>query len=451
MIEAVGEGVAKAWMGERVWVYLAGWQTPVGHRGRVHGRAGREGGAARRRVLRARRVARRPRAHRLPLPVLRRPDRGPARARRGRRGRRRPRAIELAKWGGAEVVTTVSSAEKAELASAADVIVNYREDGAAEQIGKVDRIVEVALGPNLELDLAVANPHATIVTYAADQPTAELPIRAADDGEPDVARSCCSTRSRSRRKHDAIGGVSKAVEAGALTTLPLHRFPLAETAAAHDAVENGAVGKVVIDTGESLCTRDHAQELPNHRAGRGDELPAPARRLDPQAHHRHRTSSPILGPIHGALFVAYVALAILLRPEQGWDTKTTAADPARRRGPVRRLRRGPLAHVVFPIACSFVGRIVSSGTNARGGRFTANTHAAATSSGISIWSRTSRDGRLRAGCRGSRCPRRRGGSPCCGSRPRPRSPRRASAPAARPWRPGRPGPSGPSRSRRRCR
>ena len=49
-------------------------------------------------------------------------------------------------------------------------------------------------------------------------------------------------------KHDAIGGVSKAVEAGALTTLPLHRFPLAETAAAHDAVENGAVGKVVIDT-----------------------------------------------------------------------------------------------------------------------------------------------------------------------------------------------------------
>ena len=32
-------------------------------------------------------------------------------------------AIELAKWGGAEVVTTVSSPEKAELASAADVVV----------------------------------------------------------------------------------------------------------------------------------------------------------------------------------------------------------------------------------------------------------------------------------------------------------------------------------------
>ena len=156
-------------------------------------------------------------------------------------------AIELAKWGGAEVVTTVSSAEKAELASAADVIVNYREPGAAEQIGKVDRIVEVALGPNLELDLAVANPHATIVTYAADQPTAELPIRAAMTANLTFRFMLLYTIPEPS-KHDAIGGVSKAVEAGALTTLPLHRFPLAETAAAHDAVENGAVGKVVIDT-----------------------------------------------------------------------------------------------------------------------------------------------------------------------------------------------------------
>jgi NADPH2:quinone reductase len=41
--------------------------------------------------------------------------------------------------------------------------------------------------------------------------------------------------------------VSEAVAAGALTTLPIHRFPLEETGAAHDAVEGGAVGKVVID------------------------------------------------------------------------------------------------------------------------------------------------------------------------------------------------------------
>ena len=31
----------------------------------------------------------------------------------------------------------------------------------------------------------------------------------------------------------------------------------------------------------------------------------------------------VLGPIHGALFVAYVALALYVRPDEGWSTKTT--------------------------------------------------------------------------------------------------------------------------------
>jgi NADPH2:quinone reductase len=45
----------------------------------------------------------------------------------------------------------------------------------------------------------------------------------------------------------AVDGVSRALADGALTTLPLHRFPLERAAEAHDAVEGGAVGKVVID------------------------------------------------------------------------------------------------------------------------------------------------------------------------------------------------------------
>ena len=51
---------------------------------------------------------------------------------------------------------------------------------------------------------------------------------------------------------DAEADVSAAAAAGVLevgeaTGLPLHRFSLSETAAAHDAVENGTVGKVLID------------------------------------------------------------------------------------------------------------------------------------------------------------------------------------------------------------
>ncbi len=46
--------------------------------------------------------------------------------------------------------------------------------------------------------------------------------------------------------------VAAAVAAGALRVgaeagLPLHRYPLEQTAAAHDAVEDDAVGKVLID------------------------------------------------------------------------------------------------------------------------------------------------------------------------------------------------------------
>jgi DNA-binding NarL/FixJ family response regulator len=41
--------------------------------------------------------------------------------------------------------------------------------------------------------------------------------------------------------------VTAALRAGALTPLPLHRFALEDIAAAHDAVEGGAVGKVLVD------------------------------------------------------------------------------------------------------------------------------------------------------------------------------------------------------------
>src|SRR4051794_25403490 len=247
VVDALGEGVAKAWMGERVWVYFAAWQRQWGTAAQytvvptTHvvplGDADFELGAS------------------LGIPALTAyhclfAD-GPVEGKRvlvaGGAGAVGHAALELAKWGGAsEVVTTVSSAEKAELCRAADVIVNYRDEGAAGKIGKVDRIVEVALGPNLELDLEVANPHATISTYASDVATAEVPIRKLMS--PNLLLRFVLVYTIPQEALDAaVAGVSKAVGARALTTLPLHRFPLAETAAAHEAVEAGAVGKVVID------------------------------------------------------------------------------------------------------------------------------------------------------------------------------------------------------------
>jgi NADPH:quinone reductase len=159
-------------------------------------------------------------------------------------------AIELAKRGGARVVSTVSSAEKAALAekAGADLVVNYRSPDAADRVkafGPVDRIVEVALGANLGLDLAVVRPHGTIVTYAAEPADPALPVRA------------CMTANLTLEfvllygvPADVLGraaaDISAALAAGELTGLPGRKFPLADIAAAHDAAEGGAVGKVIV-------------------------------------------------------------------------------------------------------------------------------------------------------------------------------------------------------------
>jgi NADPH2:quinone reductase len=51
---------------------------------------------------------------------------------------------------------------------------------------------------------------------------------------------------------EAVADISAAVEDGVLTVgeksgLPLHRFSLADSGAAHQAVEDSVVGKVLID------------------------------------------------------------------------------------------------------------------------------------------------------------------------------------------------------------
>jgi NADPH:quinone reductase len=164
-------------------------------------------------------------------------------------------AIELAKRAGARVIATVSGPYKAELAAkaGADLVVNYREPGAAEQIsafagpGGVDHVVELALGANLELDLAVLRrPGGRIVTYAAEAADPVLPVRACMTANV-LLRFVLVYGVPPEAVDEALREISAALAAGTLTELPVTRFPLDEIAAAHDAVEGGAVvGKVVV-------------------------------------------------------------------------------------------------------------------------------------------------------------------------------------------------------------
>jgi len=168
-------------------------------------------------------------------------------------------AIQLAAWSGATVVTTVSGDEKAALATAAgaDHTVNYRTQDAATAIRQfapdgVDLIAEVSPAQNNELDVAVARNGATIAIYANN---------GGDTFSVDVRRTfALNLRYQFLLLYTldpallaaAAQDVTSAVAAGALRVgekagLPLHHYPLAATQAAHDAVEHGAVGKVLID------------------------------------------------------------------------------------------------------------------------------------------------------------------------------------------------------------
>jgi NADPH2:quinone reductase len=167
-------------------------------------------------------------------------------------------AIQLARWAGARVLATVSSGAKARLASAAGAehVVSYLSESAAEELRAlapegVDVIVEVAPAANAVLDAAVVAPGGTVAVYAVED--RELLLGA----WPLMARNVryeflLVYTVPPAAKHQAVADVSAAVADGALPVgeeagLPLHRFPLERTGDAHDAVEQGAVGKVLVD------------------------------------------------------------------------------------------------------------------------------------------------------------------------------------------------------------
>jgi NADPH2:quinone reductase len=272
-IDAVGDGVDDSRVGERVWVWEAAWQRA-------------DGTAQEYVVLPERQAVRLPddvsfdAGASLGIPALTAhrcltvSELGPSRLApdalaaqtvlvAGGAGAVGHAAIQLARWSGARVITTVSGEEKAKLAQAAGAehVVNYRSSDALDQIRRlapdgVDVVVELAPAANAALDAAVLAPNGTVATYAGD-------------GGVEFQLSVSELMSRNIRyqfmlvytvppavKEQAVADVSSAAADGALPVgedagLPLHRFPLERAAEAHAAVERATVGKVLVDLPES--------------------------------------------------------------------------------------------------------------------------------------------------------------------------------------------------------
>ena len=171
-------------------------------------------------------------------------------------------ATQLARWSGATVVTTVSSDAKAGLARAAgaDHVVNYRTSDATKEIRAiapdgVDIAVEVAPAQNIGIDLDVVKVHGLVSIYANNGgDELSMPLRAAF-GKNLRFQFLILYTLHQHLVQAAVEDVNAAVEAGAFRVgqeagVPLHHFPLEQTAAAQDAVEGGAVGKVLVDVAD---------------------------------------------------------------------------------------------------------------------------------------------------------------------------------------------------------
>ncbi len=161
-------------------------------------------------------------------------------------------AIELAVRAGARVATTVSGPEKGELAKAAGahLVVDYTSDDPVEQLKafapRMDRIIEVNIGVNLGMDLALAGPDTTIVCYAASGPDPTLPVRAAMSANVTIRFVLLYGVPRASLV-EGTQVVTEALSASALTSLPVHRFALDDAVAAHEAQEANVTGKVLLD------------------------------------------------------------------------------------------------------------------------------------------------------------------------------------------------------------
>jgi NADPH2:quinone reductase len=270
VVDAVGEGVEQALHGLRVWVWEAAYGRPAG------GTAQEYALVPARHVVLLPDVASFDLGASLGIPFLTAhrcltvnedgPDRlGPGTLEgrtvlvSGGAGAVGNAAIQLARWSDATVITTVSSPEKAHLAgrAGADHVIDYRRQDVVAEVRAiaphgVNSVVEVAAATNAGIDVAVLARHGAVAVYADDggRPL-EVPVRPLMTPNARWQFVLVYTAPdpwRARALDDVATAVlDGAVRVGEDAGLPLHHYPLEQAAAAHAAVERGAVGKVLLD------------------------------------------------------------------------------------------------------------------------------------------------------------------------------------------------------------
>ena len=256
IIEATGEGVDAGRKGQEVWVYEAFWQRP-------------HGTAADYCVVPADRA--------VPLPAGATFAAGatfgiPAlTAHRavfadglvngqtvlvtGGAGAVAAYAIQFASLGGARVLATVSSPEKAERAThfGADATIDRKTEDVAARVKEltkgagVDRIVEVDFGGNYATSMAIIKENGVIAGYSSDS-VPEVPVTFRNLMLKNVTvRGILVFNMPESAKQAAIKDLHRWYAEEKIDPYLGPRFDLADIRAAHEAQQQGPIGNVLVD------------------------------------------------------------------------------------------------------------------------------------------------------------------------------------------------------------
>ena len=253
-IDQVGDGIPKSRIGERVWVWNGQWKRafgtaeeyitlPAAQAVKLPDKVSFEAGAC------------------LGIPAmtathavtLAQATKGTTLLVAGGAGSVSQYVIQFAKAAGATVLTTISSPEKAKTAqqAGADHCIDYKRENVGERVmeltGKrgADAVIEMDLAANAKLIPAVLRPKGSVIVYGTG-PQVDLP-----------AFFCLTQTIRlqfflvyeldAAERERALATINRALADGTLhNRVAQPTYPFADTAAAHEAVERGTIGNVIV-------------------------------------------------------------------------------------------------------------------------------------------------------------------------------------------------------------
>ena len=257
VIEAIGEGVDKSRIGERVWVFQAQYGRRFGTAAeyvaissncapRLPQKAGYEVGAC------------------IGIPVMTAHRAvfadgdvdGQTLLITGDAGRVGYYAVQWASRAGANVIATASNDADAETCrqAGAHQVVNHRDKKFAKAVldangGElVDRVVDVEFGANLPVSIEVLRIGGTIATYASVQvPEPKLPFFQMMYKDLTIRMIIVYAMPDSAKDH-AVADITRALREEALQHRIAHKLPLDRIAEGNEIVEEGACRGAVIVT-----------------------------------------------------------------------------------------------------------------------------------------------------------------------------------------------------------